>query len=116
MAAVFLLMALAGIVGFLLSIYLFFYRLRLNTIWRWVGGITGGLLLGSLMAIIALLIFLPPIVDFVTAGGVGLMIITIIVLLDIPKTTVTETEPKQLAAINYGALIGPESGLGNKDL
>ncbi len=116
MAVIFLLVALAGVIGFLLSIYLFFYRLRLNTIWRRVGGITGGFVLGSFMAIVALLIFWPPVVDFVTAGGVGLMLITIIVLLDIPKTTVRNREPGELATVNYGALIGPESGLSNKEL
>ena len=116
MAVIFLLVALAGVIGFLLSIYLFFFRLRLASLWRWVGGIVGGLLLGGLMAVTALLIFWPPVVDFVTAGGVGLMVITIVVLLDVPKAAVRDRGQGEGATVKYGTLLGTEAGIGNKDM
>lgn len=77
MTVISLYMALAGIIGFLLSIYFFFYRLKLSSFWRWLGGIVGGLIGGTFMALVVLLILWPPMNDFVTLGGLGLIVVTI---------------------------------------
>ncbi|MHB1654285.1 MAG: hypothetical protein ACYCVD_17690 [Desulfitobacteriaceae bacterium] len=52
-------MSVFGLVGFLLSMYFFFYCIRISRLLRWLGGIVGGLITGSLMALIALLIVWP---------------------------------------------------------
>ena len=49
----------SGVVGFLLALYFFLYRLQIKRIWRWLGGICFGVVTGTLFAFIALLIDWP---------------------------------------------------------
>lgn len=87
MAVILLLMAIAGIVGFLLAVYLFFYRIKPKLVWRWLGGIIGGTILGTFMALLVLFMLWPPTEDFMIAGGLALIAILIIAILDYPKIT-----------------------------
>ncbi len=87
MTAILVLMAVASIVGFLLSIYLFFYRLQLKLFWRWFGGVVGGVILGSFMGMLVLSILWPPVGDLMFAGGLSLIAISIMLVLDFPKST-----------------------------
>jgi predicted lipid-binding transport protein (Tim44 family) len=101
MTAILVLMALGSIVGFLLSIYLFFYRLQLKVFWRWFGGIAGGIILGGLMGLLILSILWPPVGDLLFAGGLSLIAISIMLILDFPKSTTTNEQ----AAIDLQSCI-----------
>ncbi|MHB1405917.1 MAG: hypothetical protein ACYCV0_10030 [Desulfitobacteriaceae bacterium] len=59
MMVVWINMGVFALTGFVLSMYFFFYCTRLNRLLRWLGGIVGGLITGSLMALISLLIVWP---------------------------------------------------------
>ncbi|HWJ03953.1 MAG TPA: hypothetical protein VNU93_09750 [Verrucomicrobiae bacterium] len=90
MTTIYFLISVAWLTGFLLSIYFFFYRLHLDRVWRWLGGIACGVLSGCVMALITFVIIWPPMLDFVTAAGVVLIAITI-------STLISSTDPREEA-------------------
>jgi len=77
MGIIIVLMALAVLISFSLSFYLCFFRLHLTTAWRWGASLCGGLISGLFMALLVLLIVWPPVLDFVTLGGLGIIVVTI---------------------------------------
>ena len=62
-------MGIAGLLGFSLAIYFFFYRVRLTTPWRWLGGMVGGLILAVLLAMTAYMVLWPPVNAVITFAG-----------------------------------------------
>ncbi|MFZ3102896.1 MAG: hypothetical protein WA113_11990 [Desulfitobacteriaceae bacterium] len=48
-----------GVAGFLLVLYLFLYSLQIKRIWRWLGGVSCGVVSGTIFAFVALFIDWP---------------------------------------------------------
>lgn len=77
----------AGLFGFFLSIYYFMYRLNLSNLWRWLGGIVGSLIIGSIMALLDFLMIWPPNDIYTTIIGFTLIIlITALLVIGILRT------------------------------
>jgi len=66
-----LILVLAALFGFLLGVYLVVYRMNVAPQWRLVGGVTGGLFMGSLTAGLTLLMIWPPVSMLFVVGGLG---------------------------------------------
>lgn len=49
-----------GIIGLLLTIYFFLHYINVNKTLQWIGGITSGLFIGSLLSILILFLLWPP--------------------------------------------------------
>ncbi len=76
---------LAFVFGFALAIYFFFYRLNLSRLWRWSGGIVGGLILGAVMAMIDFWIIWPPVNTLLFLGGFAFMILIALLMVGNPN-------------------------------
>jgi prepilin signal peptidase PulO-like enzyme (type II secretory pathway) len=76
-------------VAFLFGIYLsfnfFFHRMKTSNPWRWLASIVGGLIVGTLMAIIDFWIIWPPSSILTVIVGVTLMFLIAKTLLGYPK-------------------------------
>lgn len=68
-------LSLAFLFGVYLSFHFFFCRLKLARLWRWVGGIVGSLLIGTIMAMIDFWIIWPPANPLATIVGFALVLI-----------------------------------------
>jgi len=75
----------AGLLGFCLSIYCFMFRLHLANPWRWLAGIGGGLIIGTLLAVIDFLIIWPPTNIFVSIFGFACIAATAMALIGYPR-------------------------------
>ena len=78
-------LGLAFLFGIFLSCYFFFYRLKIGRLLRWLGGIVGGLVVGTLMAIIDFWIIWPPVSIVSVVVGVALMLLIVKMLTGYPK-------------------------------
>ncbi|MFZ3102205.1 MAG: hypothetical protein WA131_07450 [Desulfitobacteriaceae bacterium] len=78
-------LGLAFIFGIYLSFHFFFYRLKIGKPWRWLGGIVGGLIVGTLMAIIDFWIIWPPASILSVVVGFALMLLIVKILIGYPK-------------------------------
>ncbi|MFZ3102597.1 MAG: hypothetical protein WA131_10390 [Desulfitobacteriaceae bacterium] len=78
-------LGLSFLFGIYLSFYFFFNRIVISSPLRWLGGIVGGLIIGSLMAIIDFWIIWPPASILSVIAGLGLMILIVKILIGFPK-------------------------------
>ena len=67
---------LAAMLGFLLGIYLFVYRLNLSRPIRWLGGIVSGVIFGGLLAFASFMLIWPP---FSLLLALGMLVLVVVV-------------------------------------
>jgi len=78
-------LGLAFIFGIYLSFHFCFYRLKIGNPWRWLGGIIGGLIVGTVMAIIDFWIIWPPVGMWTIVVGFALILVITKILTGYPK-------------------------------